>query len=263
MTGFVDIHTHILPNIDDGSKSVEETFKMIELAYAEGIRTIYATPHCGRYNPDFDLERTRKVYELVAKELKNIHPDMELILGNEILYDSDAPDDLKAGKIATLGDSKYVLVEFMFKVDFASMVAGIRELRDAGYIPIVAHIERYSCLQGNIDRAELLHQEGALLQVNSDMLVERPYFLKDDSRATIFHRTPKLSTDQKYKNAAWDFVRAGLVDFLASDAHSSEYRVPVMKTAILMIYKHISNKAAVKIVYNAKLLIGNNPLIPQ
>ncbi len=263
MTGFVDIHTHILPNIDDGSTGVDETFEMFELAYAEGIRTIYATPHYGRCNPAFDLKETKKVYKLVAETLKKMHPDMELILGNEILYDSDAPNDLKHGEVATLGDTEYVLVEFAFNIDFASMVAGIRELVAAGYKPIIAHVERFSCLQGYFDRIEQLHHEGALLQVNSDMLLEPRYFVRNNSKPTLFRRNPKLSTLQIYKNSAWEFVHAGQIDFIASDAHGSEYRFPVMQTAFKMIYHYASPDIALGIITNARLLIPDIQLMPD
>lgn len=254
MSGFVDIHTHILPNTDDGSTSMEETFEMLELAYQEGIRTIFVTPHCGKCNPDFNLEEAKQMLELIEGTLKKIHPDMELILGNEVLYYSDMVEDIKSGKISTLGKSNCVLVEFATGVDFASMQAAVRELKNARYAPIIAHAERYDCLQANMDRLDTLHEAGAYIQVNADMLLEPPIEETANGVIGIFKFPPKMSTIQEYKNYAWLFVRANKADFLASDAHGSEFRKPIMKTALQMVYKYATPETALELIEKANIL---------
>lgn len=254
MNGFVDIHTHILPSIDDGATSMEETFEMLELAYQEGVSTIIATPHCGKCNPDYNIEETQEVLELVAGTLGKIHPDMKIILGNEVLYYSDMIEDIKSGKISTLGKSNCVLIEFATGIDFASMQAAVRELKAARYIPVIAHVERYSCLQNNIERLDVLHEDGAYLQVNADMLLEPPIDETANGVIGIFKFPPKMSTIQEYKNVAWYFVKAKKIDFIASDTHGSEFRKPVMKTALQMVYKYAAPEVALELVEKANIL---------
>ena len=254
MEGFVDIHSHILPNIDDGSTSLEETFEMFEQAYAEGIRTIYATPHCGLGYNDFDIEETRTVFNLIAETLEKMHPDMTFVLGNEVLYYANMAEDLRAGKIQTLGNSPCVLVEFLPGADFEVLLAAVRNLKATHYVPVIAHVERYSCIQNNLELAKQLHEEGAYLQVNADMLLEPPVEETANGVIGIFKFPPKMTSIQMCKNTAWQLVKTGQADFLGSDAHGSEYRKPVMKTALQMIYKYVDPEAALKIVDKGCLL---------
>ena len=254
MEGFVDIHSHILPNIDDGSTSVEETFAMFEQAYAEGITTIYVTPHCGLGYNGFDIEEARTVLQLVADTLGKMHPDMTLVLGNEILYYENMIEDLKLGKIHALGNSPCVLVEFLPDADFEMMLEAVRELKAAHYAPVIAHVERYSCIQNDLTLTKRLHKEGAYLQVNSDMLLEPPVEETSNGVIGIFKFPPMMTNIQTCKNTAWQLIKAGQVDFLASDAHGSEFRKPVMKTALQMIYKYVSPETALEIVDKGNVL---------
>ena len=254
MEGFVDIHSHILPNIDDGSTSAEETFEMFEQAYAEGIKTIYATPHCGLGYDDFDIEEAEAVFQLVADTLEKMHPDMALVLGNEVLYYENMVEDLKAGKIHALGNSPCVLIEFLPDTDFEIILAAVRDLKAAHYVPVIAHVERYSCIQNDLGLTDQLHGEGAYLQVNADMLLEPPVEETSNGVIGIFKFPPMMTSIQMFKNTAWQLIKAGQVDFLASDAHGSEYRKPVMKTALQMIYKYVDPEAALKIVDKGNIL---------
>lgn len=254
MKGFVDIHSHILPNTDDGSTSMEETFEMLEVAYLEGIRTMYATPHCGMAKPEFNMEETKQVFDMVAETLKKIHPDMTLVFGNEVLFYSDMIEDIKSGKITTLGRSNCVLIEFGYDTNFASIQAAVRELKAANYAPILAHAERYSCLQDDLERLDILHQEGAYIQVNADMLLELPVEQTSTGVLGIFKFPTKLTSIQRYKNTAWKLIKAGKVDFLASDAHGSDYRKPVMKTALQMVYKYVAPEVALELIEKANIL---------
>lgn len=254
MNGFVDIHSHILPNIDDGSKSMEETFQMLDLAYQEGIRTVYMTPHCGQCNPEFNLADTKEVFSLLTSTLEKIHPDMKLILGNEVQYYSDVVNDIKDGKISTLGKSNCVLIEFGKDVDYESVLAAVHELKEEHYIPILAHAERYSCLHNELEKLDELHEEGAYIQINADMLLEPPVEETSNGVIGIFKFPPRMSSMQKFKNAAWQFVKAKKADFLASDAHDGEIRRPIMKTALQMVYKYATPETALELVEKAHIL---------
>ena len=112
---FIDIHTHILPEVDDGSGSMEETIKMLQLAQEQQIATIIATPHYIPGGRNVPVEVLRQKLEQVQAEASKVNPNMKLFLGNEIYYSDSVIEDLKAGKILTLADSRYVLVEFSTK----------------------------------------------------------------------------------------------------------------------------------------------------
>lgn len=254
MNGFVDIHSHILPNIDGGSTSMEETFEMIELAYQEGIRTIYATPHCGGRNSKYDVNVAKEELKLISGTLEKMHPDMTIVLGGEIRYYENMVEDIKQGKWSTLGRSQCVLIEFDRDAEFETIETAVKELKAARYIPIIAHAERYTCLQEDIAGLDALHSEGAYIQVNADMLLEPPVEETANGVIGIFKFPPKMSNLQIYKNTAWQFVKAHKVDFVATDAHGSDNRHPVMKTSLQMIYKYVSPQIALELAEKAGIL---------
>jgi len=143
---YIDIHSHILPGIDDGSKSMEETIRMLHIAAEEKITTIIATPHyeAGGDNPS--VEYLKDVLNQVQQEAYKVNKDFRLFLGNELYYSESIVEDLKSGKALTLAGSRYVLVEFSYTVDFRTMYRGINNIIYNGYIPILAHAERYYCI---------------------------------------------------------------------------------------------------------------------
>ena len=126
MGGYVDIHSHILYGVDDGSQSLDESVQMLSMAYEEGVRVMYVTPHYGsgkeKYNSDSLVEKFNELSG-VAKGIGD--EGIKLILGNEITYSSSAVEDLKCGKARTMGDTRYVLLEFDYEVSFKEMYKGI------------------------------------------------------------------------------------------------------------------------------------------
>lgn len=124
-----DIHCHILPAIDDGSKSMEETEKMLRMARKERIGTILATPHynCER-EPGF-YKRCHNVYEKVCKMIREKNLGIQLYLGNEIFYSSGVLEALKRGEALTLNHTKYVLVEFAPYVELLTIKRQCRNFR--------------------------------------------------------------------------------------------------------------------------------------
>lgn len=210
--GYIDIHTHILPGVDDGSSSMEETMKMLTAAYDEGVKTIVATPHYipGRHNAG--AERLREVYEQVCAEAAAVWPDLRIMLGNEIYYKDNAVNDLKSHRALTLAETDYVLVEFSVRSEYRTIFHAVRTLTEAGYRPIIAHVERYGCLYKKYDDIENLIDAGAYIQINTESLTGG--FL--DRRAAFCRR----------------LLAEGYVYFLGSDCHDTGLRKPLMKTAL-------------------------------
>jgi protein-tyrosine phosphatase len=165
MEGFIDIHSHILPDMDDGSDSIEETMEILKTAYSEGIRTMIATPHSysegsGNIVEDIDrrLEEIRKIAD---------RPPIEIYKGCEIYYTHEVPELLSEKKLPVLAGSRYVLVEFSPVTEYIYITNALRNIMLAGYSPIVAHVERYMAVTKEIGRIEELIDMGAYIQVNA------------------------------------------------------------------------------------------------
>lgn len=240
MRKYVDIHAHILPGVDDGSRSWEETMKMIKQAYQEGIRVLFATPHYGRWNTGYDkadvTEKLEKLRQLAAKE----YPDMQFYMGNELHFDSNSVRSLQQGDASTLGGTDYTLIEFSSETDYNQMEVAVRALTFAGYHPIFAHIERYICLREQPARISKLIQMGAYMQVNA--------------RSFLGGRFDKRT--------AWclKVFQQGWVHFISSDCHDTQNRAPIMDAAINKILKRASESDVKRVTeQNIVKLMKNKP----
>lgn len=203
--GLVDIHCHILPGVDDGSHSKSQSWRMMDLAWENGIRALIATPH---YMPEGGHPSPETLREL-AEELREYAQirqyDMEIYEGNEIYYHQDAAELLTQGKILTLAGSRYVLVEFSPADDARYIRNALAELQGAGYEPILAHAERYRSLcRKPYDRIEDLREMGVLIQVNAAAV------------------EGKMGPEEK--KTVHSLLKRQWVDFVATDAHSDRRR---------------------------------------
>lgn len=218
----MDIHSHIIPGVDDGSQSMNESVKMIEQAYAENVRVIIATPHFGVRNPDYNdkvaVSRLNELKKIVDRKF----PGMKLFMGNELYYSVGTLESLQKKWARTLGGTNYVLIEFSTDVEYEKIAKAVEEMRWNGYWPIIAHAERYQCLVEDMDLAEQLVRNGAYIQIN----------------ARTFMRTKKKRDKKKRffleQNREWsmELLKKGLVHFIASDCHSTGTRRPVYESAV-------------------------------
>ena len=145
----VEMHCHILPGIDDGAEDMKQSLQMLHIAMEHEIVGAIVTPHGSAR--DASRERTEKIRKLCrifrAKAEQQFDVIFPVFPGQEILYSSDTRRLLDEGKLLTLADTRYVLVEFMPEVPYSTLFAAVRELRMAGYVPILAHVERYHVLR--------------------------------------------------------------------------------------------------------------------
>lgn len=224
----VDMHCHVLPGVDDGPKTMEDSMRLLAEAVRQGVNAMIVTPHFhpGRYKvyAEQNLETLNRVrYEAARQNLP-----IELIQGQECYYYSGLLEQLNAGKVLTMAGSRFVLVEFDPEVLYSVIRNGVRELISNGYLPIVAHYERYRCLQGHVERLEELRGDGAMLQMNFDRLL---------AKDGLFHRNPwrRLMLD-------------GYVDFLGSDTHGMDFRPPHIDAAIAWIRREVPPRLAERIL---------------
>jgi protein-tyrosine phosphatase len=239
--GFIDLHTHILPGVDDGSRSMEQTVRMLQIAYDEGIRTIIATPHYIAGAKNLTPEQLKLICSQVQDEAWKIDRDMKILLGNEIYYSESVLEALQSGTALTLAGSRYVLVEFSPKETFNNIFRGLTRLTGAGYLPIIAHIERYRCLYKKEDSIVELHGLGCYLQMNCNSLLGGIL----DTEA-MYHR--KL-------------IQLGLIHFLGSDCHDDQIRIPCMMKAKKRLHKRCDEGMLSKLFYEHPLKVLENTYI--
>ena len=235
--GFIDIHSHILPGVDDGASSKEVCIQMLNHSYEQGIRTIIATPHFEppKYN---NAEKILKMYEFVKSEAKKISEDFQVVLGNEIYYSSGVIDALQEQKAYTMGGTRYLLVEFHPMVEYKELEEGVRKLIIAGYIPIIAHMERYACLWKKESRIQSIIDLGCYLQINCKSLM-----------GGIFNQRASYLTK---------LVKNGMVHFLGTDSHNMGTRMPNMGECVKYLSKKISQERLHEITYkNATTMLSD------
>ena len=146
-----DIHCHILNGIDDGSKTIEESIRIIKNAIDNGITDIVLTPHYIE-NSNYNCNNKNKFYLInkLKKELKKNNLYINLYLGNEIMITKNIISLLTKGEASTINNTKYVLIEFPLHNELSYIEDIIFELVRNNYIPIIAHPERYSYIQKDI-----------------------------------------------------------------------------------------------------------------
>lgn len=238
---FVDLHSHILPGVDDGSKNMDQSVRMLRMAIAEGIRTIIATPHYMVGAKNCPVLQLRSVGDELQKEAAKIDPNMRILLGNEIYYSESVLEAIQSGAALTLSGSRYVLIEFSPKDSFNHIFRGLSGLISAGYLPIVAHMERYGCLHKNSSFAEELINLGCYLQMNCTSLIGG-----------------LLDSDAKYHRR---LVEQGLIHFLGSDCHDDKVRVPSMARAWKQLQKKYDEEVLNRIFYEHPFKVLENTYI--
>lgn len=175
--GVVDIHTHVLPGIDDGAEKMALSYRMLRRSYKQGVRKVIATPHYATYHWRTKPQQIQELMEKLAARVRKAMPDLELYRGQEIQYFEGMVEMLREGKLLTLAGSRYVLTEFLPTSSWSQIERAVRELTMAGYLPVLAHIERYQCLREK-GRLEELMKEGAYLQMNYGSLTKLSHFWK-------------------------------------------------------------------------------------
>lgn len=241
MNQFVDIHCHILPGVDDGSQSPEETKAMLEKAWDEGIQIMVATPHYHKQRGKNDIDLIKKQLLLTRKLAKEVHPKMQICLGMEIYYGEDVPELLKTGKAVSIRKSRYILVEFSPGDDFQYILNAVRKLQMSGHTVIIAHIERYNCLREDISNIEYLREMGAYLQVNAGSITG--------------------SYGRSVKKFLREVLKAHLVQLVGTDAHGPEKRSPKMQEAYKEVVKRCGEEYADQIFgQNAKKVLRNEEI---
>lgn len=216
MSAFADIHCHALFGVDDGAPDEATMYEMLCMAYRDGTRELCLTPHCSFvYAPSRDL--VAKTFAQAEKYCREHLPEMKLYLGNELTYRSSCLELLTAGECRTIADTRYVLVDFLMIPDAAVIIRGIENLLNAGYLPIVAHPERYRCFGGKKKELARMIETGALIQVNASSILSSPVSFSG--------------------RMARRLLAEGWIDVVASDGHDVLARSPMLSKAYDAVQK--------------------------
>lgn len=236
----IDIHSHIVFEVDDGPKTIEDSRALLEESYRQGVRTIISTSHRRKgmfETPEAKIEENFKQVQELAKEIAD---DLTILYGAEIYYTSDILDKLEQEKIPRLADSQYALIEFSMITPYKEIHTALSNVLRLGVTPVVAHIERYHCLENDEKKVRDLINMGCYTQINSSSVLK-----------------PKLFGDtyKFMKKRAQFFLEKDLVHFVASDMHNLDPRPPYMQEAYQIISKKYGESHAEQLFRNNQELL--------
>lgn len=241
MESYIDIHSHILPGIDDGSQDFDTSIQMLKQASTEGIIQIILTPHNkpGRHNAGFSI------IESLLAELRRRMEDEGIAIklhgGSELYYRNGLAEEIMEGKALTLAGSDYVLMEFNPMEDYDYIRYGVYSLMAEGYRPILAHVERYSKIVGEASRVEDLIEMGCYIQVNAGSVMGA-----FGLRTRFFTRR---------------LLKERLVHFMATDAHDTKKRGSHIRECASFIAKKYGEDYARELLYENPMHVIQNEYI--
>lgn len=209
----IDMHTHILPNVDDGSKSIEETFNLIKEAREVGFEAIISTSHYIEDYYETNTAERRLWINAISEKLKENNINISLYIGNEIYMSENIINLLEQGKATTMNDTSYVLFEMPLNAKPLNLYDVIYEMLQHKLVPILAHPERYSFIQDDPEIVYDLIQKGVLMQANYASIIGK--------------------YGQKAQIIVKKFLENNMVHFLGSDVHRQNTIYPQIPTILV------------------------------
>ena len=218
MQSLFDIHCHFVPGVDDGADSMEESLWLLGREYEDGVRSIILTPHFRYQMFETPMEMVQERFDALCEAAEEKFGDgLRLYLGCELHASEDMAEKLQARERLTMAGSRYVLVEFSHSDNKSYIMNHVQNLCMNGYIPIIAHVERYAATRKDMDFLWDLKKAGALIQMNADGINGREGFAG--------------------KSFAKKVMREDLLDFIGSDAHNRTDRFPEMGKCFKQVSK--------------------------
>lgn len=231
----IDIHNHIVFDVDDGSKSIEQSIRMIKAASEAGITEICMTPHYMEDGYKTEKSILKQKLDMLQKAVLEESIPVKLYLGEEVFIFPDMPENID--KLVSLNDSKYILMEFPLVEEVSYIDDVIYKLLSYGKVPIIAHPERYLASEKNFGFIENLLKKGALLQVNINSLVGH--------------------YGKEAKKIATKLLKNNMVQFIGSDAHSSASYYTI-KESLSILKKLVSEEQFLKLTEtNPKMVLND------
>lgn len=210
----IDIHSHIIPGIDDGSKNMEMTLEMLRNAERDGTKEIVATPHYLLEYGESTIEEVKVFVEKINSIINEEKINIKVYSGQEVYFTENILQDYLDGKIGTLNDSRYMLIEFHMNTNvFEENIFDILyELQVRAIILIIAHPERYRSIIKNPLNINRFIDEGYLFQMDAGSITG------------LFGKEVKKTAEILLEN--------GIYNFIGSDAHNIKNRNTGISQAI-------------------------------
>lgn len=230
----IDMHIHIVPGVDDGARTPEETRRMLLQAADGGTTGMIVTPHCNiaGYFENYEGPELEAAFERFLEIARKTVPDMKIAFGQEVYGTEEAPELIRRGMLRTLNRSRYVLMEFPFESSFPYMTDILMQTYEYGFVPVVAHPERYDAVQEVPWMVEDWVDAGLCIQVNKGSILgrfgEKPYY------------------------AAKYLLEHGLVHLSASDAHRTNVRTSYLNELRDVLNREYGFRIA-------KMMLEDNP----
>ena len=230
-----DLHCHILPYVDDGAFDKAESIELLKMFREQNVETICVTPHLRKgmfETPDAKIIRQFERLKMRA-EAENLQ--FNLFLSREYHADSLFYGRLKQGKLITIGEGKYILIEYSGRHTFEDIQKSVRRITRFGYLPLIAHVERYNIT--DTEQIKQLKELGAQIQVNAGSILGRE--------------------GRKQANWTKKLLKEQLVDVVASDAHDPVYRPPEHDKCWKYLEKKYGKEYTEKLMYENPMKIIN------
>lgn len=234
----IDMHSHILPNIDDGARNVEETFELMKEAEKVGFEAIISTSHYKEGYYETATPERELWINLIYQKLKEEKINLELYLGNEIYLSENIISLLEEGKASTINDTSYVLFEMPLNMEPFNLYNVVYEMLQYKLVPILAHPERYTFIQEEPELIYDLIEQGVLMQSNYASITG------------YYGRKAQIIIEKMLEN--------NMVHFLGSDAHRVGTIYPKIPDTIKQITQIVGEEKIEKLTTaNAKLVLQN------
>lgn len=237
----IDIHSHIIPGVDDGASSMRDSLKMAAMAQEQGITAIIASPHYIDGLFCSDCNNNKRILEKLKLEIIKLNIKIDILLGNEIMASYDLPDLIKSGKATTLNNSRYLLMELPFLTLPPYLYNLIFNLRLQGYTTILAHPERNERIMENPGLLLEAIRLGALVQTNASSIVGEH--------------------GRQVRKSSILLLKHNMIHFIATDAHSANNRISLLQNASKIIAYYYSKERLHSLLYeNPANVIDNRPI---
>jgi protein-tyrosine phosphatase len=234
----IDFHSHILPNIDDGSRSIEETFNLIKEAKDAGFEGIVLTSHYIENYYETNVPERDVWVNAITENLKNKGMEIDLYLGNEIYISDNMMNLLIERKASTINNSSYVLFEMPLNAEPMNLYDVIYSLQENKLIPVLAHPERYSFIQKEPELVYDLIEKGVLMQANYGSILGR------------YGEKPQMIVRK--------FLENDMIHFLGSDVHRQNTVYKTIPQALEEIRQIVGeDKLEELTTINPKLALNN------
>lgn len=240
----IDIHSHIVFDVDDGPKTLEESLSLIEESYRQGVRIIVSTSHRRKGMFETPEDIIFKNFSIVKHEAEKRFEHLQILYGGELYYTSDMLEKLKLKQIPTLNNTKFALIEFSMQTSWKDIHTALSNVLMLGITPVVAHIERYNALENQKERVKEIINMGCYTQINSSHILKQKLFNDKHKR---------------FKKRARYFLEENLVHFVASDMHNLDVRPPFLAEAYKIICRDFDKERANQLfIENAQSILKNH-----